>query len=69
MPKAKPEFLTMRVPVGAHARAAKLLKTASPGGWTALGVTHRTDRPTLGALVDEALKQLEAHAIEATREK
>lgn len=52
----------MRVPTTAHARAAKLLKTAGPGGWSALGVSGRTDRPTLGSVVDEALKQLEAAA-------
>lgn len=59
--KTKPDddHCTIRVPRAAYDRAQKLLAVTANGGWKAFGV-ERDDRPTLGTLIDESLKALEA---------
>lgn len=60
MPKhsnKKPEHTTMKVPNSARKLAEQLLKKVSAEGWHAIG-SERTDPPTLGAVLEEGLKQL-----------
>lgn len=58
-PKTDDGHCTIRVPREAYDRAQKLLTMTANGGWATFGVT-RDDRPTLGTLIDESLKALEA---------
>jgi len=60
MPKhstKKPEHTTMKVPNSARKLAEQLLMKVSAEGWHAVG-SERTDPPTLGAVMEEGLKQL-----------
>lgn len=54
----KSDWMTIKVPREAYERAVKLSEKAAGGGWQMFGVMDRSDRPTMGALVDEGLKIL-----------
>lgn len=58
-PPKKSEHTTVKVPTDAYAHAQRLLKKVASVGWQAFGIT-RTDVPTLGALIEEGLKKLDA---------
>ncbi len=57
----KAEFQSVKVPMKTYEKLHKLLDVAAKGGWSAFGV-DRTDRPSLGALLDEGITLLEAKA-------
>jgi hypothetical protein len=57
--KKPPAWVTLKAPAAARKAADRLLAKVADGGWIRLGI-HRDDPVTIGALIEEGLKSLEA---------
>lgn len=66
-PPKKPDHMTTKIPIAARELAQRLQEIVAAKGWQAFGI-NRTDPPTLGAVIEEGLKKLDA-AIQGSHAK